>query len=61
MNTPTTDARVALVTGGNKGIGLETARRLVEAGYRVHLGARNPDLGKPAADSIGAHFLQAGH
>jgi NAD(P)-dependent dehydrogenase (short-subunit alcohol dehydrogenase family) len=58
MNTPTTDAPVALVTGGNKGIGLETVRRLVEAGYRVYLTARSPDLGKKAADEVGARFLE---
>lgn len=58
MNTPTAGVPVALVTGANKGIGLETARRLVEAGYRVYLGARNPELGKSAADRIGAQFLE---
>jgi NAD(P)-dependent dehydrogenase (short-subunit alcohol dehydrogenase family) len=58
MNTPTTDTPVALVTGGNKGIGLETVRRLVAAGYHVYLTARNPDLGKKAADEAGARFLE---
>ncbi|MEV0185908.1 SDR family NAD(P)-dependent oxidoreductase [Streptomyces sp. NPDC050625] len=58
MNTPTAGAPVALVTGANKGIGLETARRLVEAGYRVYLTARNPELGKRAADEVGAQFLE---
>ena len=32
--------RTALVTGGNRGIGLETARRLAQAGLRVILTAR---------------------
>lgn len=58
MNTSAAGVPVALVTGANKGIGLETARRLVEAGYRVHLGARNPDLGRTAADRVGARFLE---
>jgi NAD(P)-dependent dehydrogenase (short-subunit alcohol dehydrogenase family) len=58
MDTPTAGVPVALVTGGNKGIGLETVRRLVEAGYRVYLGARNPELGKKAAAEAGAQFLE---
>ncbi|MFY1673364.1 SDR family NAD(P)-dependent oxidoreductase [Plantactinospora sp. WMMB334] len=49
---------VALVTGANKGIGLETVRRLVEAGFRVHLGARDKQRGRAAADAVGAHFLE---
>lgn len=32
-----------LITGANKGIGLETARRLVEARHTVFLGARDPE------------------
>ena len=58
MNTTATDAPVALVTGGNKGIGLETVRRLVKAGYRVYLTARDPGLGEPAADEAGVRFLE---
>ena len=42
-----------LITGANKGLGYETARRLVAAGHTVFIGARNPDLGQ--AD-IGEHF-----
>lgn len=45
----------ALVTGANKGLGLETARRLVALGHTVFLGARDERRGKEAAERIGAH------
>ena len=35
------DKRLALVTGGNAGIGLETCRGLLQAGFHVVVGARN--------------------
>jgi len=57
-NATPAGALVALVTGANKGIGLETVRRLAGAGYRVYLTARNPEVGQPAADTVGASFLQ---
>jgi NAD(P)-dependent dehydrogenase (short-subunit alcohol dehydrogenase family) len=44
---------VALVSGGNRGLGLEIARRLVENGYRVVIGSRNPARGEEAARQIG--------
>lgn len=43
----------ALVTGANKGIGKEIARLLVTAGVRVHLGSRDPERGRAAAEEIG--------
>ena len=49
---------VALVTGADKGIGLEAVRRLAGAGHGVYLTARHPELGQPAADTAGASFLQ---
>jgi NAD(P)-dependent dehydrogenase (short-subunit alcohol dehydrogenase family) len=58
MSTASMDVPVALVTGANKGIGLETVGRLVEAGYRVHLTARSSERGKAAAASVGADFLE---
>ncbi|MBB5494260.1 SDR family oxidoreductase [Nocardiopsis metallicus] len=42
------DTRIALVTGANKGIGLETARLLGETGATVLLGARDPERGSAA-------------
>lgn len=48
----------ALVTGGNKGIGREIARRLVAEGLTVYLGARDTARGQEAADEVGARFVQ---
>ncbi|WP_432102039.1 SDR family NAD(P)-dependent oxidoreductase [Streptomyces sp. bgisy091] len=45
---------VALVTGANKGIGLETARQLAARGAVVALGSRDPDSGARAAETLAA-------
>ncbi|OBB64106.1 MULTISPECIES: SDR family oxidoreductase [unclassified Mycobacterium] len=47
-----------LITGANKGIGLETARQLAAAGHTVYLGSRNPELGRRAAEAVGAQAIQ---
>lgn len=47
-----------VVTGGTRGVGLELARRLVEAGHTVYLGARDPDRGRQVADPIGARSIE---
>ena len=54
------DKPVALVTGGNKGIGLQIAKDLVGHGFTVLVGSRSIDNGETAAKSIGpdAHALQ---
>jgi len=44
--------KVAVVTGGNGGIGLETARSLADRGASVILGCRNPTRGIAAVDDI---------
>jgi NAD(P)-dependent dehydrogenase (short-subunit alcohol dehydrogenase family) len=49
---------VALVTGANKGIGLETVRRLRDAGYSVYLAARDEKRGRTAAEEAGARFIE---
>ncbi len=52
--------RVALVTGANKGIGLQVAKDLSSHGFTVLVGSRNLEDGKTAAKSIGAdvHAVQ---
>lgn len=52
-NTSTTPANlIALVTGANKGIGLEIARQLTELGHTVLLGARSEDKAQRAASEL---------
>jgi NAD(P)-dependent dehydrogenase (short-subunit alcohol dehydrogenase family) len=45
-------ARVALVTGGNRGIGYEICRQLAARGVGVVLGARDTGKGKAAAKAL---------
>ena len=45
-------SRIALITGANKGIGLEIARQLGKADHRVLLGARDASLGEAAASVL---------
>lgn len=47
-----------LITGANKGLGYETARRLVAEGHTVFLGSRDPERGHRAAGELGATFVQ---
>jgi NAD(P)-dependent dehydrogenase (short-subunit alcohol dehydrogenase family) len=54
MNTSgkPTQARIALVTGANRGIGFEVCRQLARSGTKVILTARNVDAGEDAAASL---------
>ena len=54
-----TKTKTAVVTGANKGIGFEIARRLASDGYRVFLGARDRDRGEAAAARLKAQGLDA--
>lgn len=49
---------ITLITGGNKGLGYEAARRLIEQGHHVYIGARDAGRGKKAAEELGATFIQ---
>jgi NAD(P)-dependent dehydrogenase (short-subunit alcohol dehydrogenase family) len=47
-----------LITGANKGLGFETARRLIAAGHTVHIGSRDAERGRRAAEQLGARVVQ---
>ncbi len=58
-----TKQKTALVTGANRSIGFEIARRLATEGYRVWLGSRDVGRGEEAAkklrdQGLDAHVLQ---
>jgi NAD(P)-dependent dehydrogenase (short-subunit alcohol dehydrogenase family) len=46
------EQRIALVTGGNRGIGLEVCRQLAKLGIRVLLGSRDSAKGAAAAAEL---------
>lgn len=55
--------KIALITGSNKGIGLETARQLGKEGVTIIAAARNAEKGAAAVDQlrsegVNAEFLQ---
>ena len=47
-----TDRPVALISGGNRGLGLETGRQLAAQGYHVLLGSRDLAAGRAMAKEI---------
>lgn len=52
------DGKFALVTGANKGIGLDIARQLGQEGMFVYLGARNKERGEKAAAALSGEGLR---
>lgn len=47
-----------LITGGNRGLGYEVARGLIDSGQTVWIGARDASRGQQAADRLRAQFVQ---
>lgn len=47
-----------LITGANKGLGFEAARRLLADGHDVWVAARDEQRGRAAAETLGARFVQ---
>lgn len=52
-------SKLALITGANRGLGLETARQLAQLGIQVLLGAREAGAGEAAAAKLRSEGLAA--
>ncbi len=46
-----------LITGATRGLGRETAGRLIALGHTVYVGARNPETGRQVANELGGRLL----
>jgi NAD(P)-dependent dehydrogenase (short-subunit alcohol dehydrogenase family) len=46
-----------LITGANRSLGHEAARRLIEAGHDVWMAARDPERGRAAAEALGGRYV----
>lgn len=53
------NAKIALITGGNKGLGFEMARQLGQKGVTVVLGARDAAKGEAAATALRKEGINA--
>ncbi len=51
--------KVALITGANKGLGFQTAKKLAKNGIKVLIGARNMERGKTATNQLQSEGLDA--
>lgn len=54
------DNKVVVITGGNTGLGLESAKRLAAAGATVVLTSRSLEKGQEAVDSIQSYVANKG-
>ena len=59
MSSEKPNAKVAFITGGNRGLGLETARELGKQGIVVVLGSRDSKKGDAAAAKLREEGLTA--
>jgi NAD(P)-dependent dehydrogenase (short-subunit alcohol dehydrogenase family) len=50
-------SKIVFITGANKGLGFEAARRLAQLGHTVLVGARDAERGRKAAAEIGGRFV----
>ena len=59
-NTGRLAGKVAIVTGGNSGMGASTVELFVKEGSRVMIAARGEEAGQTLADRLGqnAHFIR---
>lgn len=57
---PTLNGKLAIVTGANSGLGLETTAGLAAAGARVVMACRNPARAQPALDALRRRLPNAG-
>jgi NAD(P)-dependent dehydrogenase (short-subunit alcohol dehydrogenase family) len=56
-NTNKNNSRIALITGGTKGIGFEVARQLAQKGIEVLIGSRDEIRGEKAAEQLASETL----
>lgn len=56
-SSSTNDNRIALITGANRGIGLELVRQLASRGIEVLLGSRDPVKGEEIAEKLDSENL----